>query len=187
LPFCWPRTPERLSTPVRSPLLSPPKRVEAQARRDCREVIGKLLSPSRRRACIDLVRCQFKVSERRVCRVPGQHRSTQRRLPKGRADEERLVADMIELTRQYGRYGYRRIAALLRDAGWQVNDKRVERLWRREGLKVPMKQPNKDVCVMAFFGLHDLSSRVFQSAVISAGGFALSVCVMRLLRFVCLR
>jgi hypothetical protein len=117
--------------------------VEAQARRDCREVIGKLLSPSRRRACIDLVCCQFKVSERRVCRVLGQHRSTQRRLPKGRADEERLVADMIELTRQYGRYGYRRIAVFLRDAGWQVNDKRVDRLWRREGLKVPMKQPKK--------------------------------------------
>lgn len=50
---------------------------------------------------------------------------------------------MIELARQYGRYGYRRIAALLRDAGWLVNDKRVERLWRREGLKVPMKQPKK--------------------------------------------
>ena len=65
----------------------------------------------------------------------GQHRSTQRRVPKGRADEERLVDDMIELTRQYGRYGYRRIAALLRDAGWQINDKRIERLWRQEGLK----------------------------------------------------
>ena len=88
---------------------------------------GKLLSPSRRRACIDHVRSQMKVSERRVCRVLGQHRSTQRRLPQGRADENRLVADMIELTRQYGRYGYRRVAALLRDAGWQVNDKRVER------------------------------------------------------------
>tara|TARA_Y100001001_G_C7957981_1_gene291412 strand:+ start:487 stop:627 length:141 start_codon:yes stop_codon:yes gene_type:complete len=46
---------------------------------------------------------------------------------------------MIALARQYGRYGYRRIAALLRDAGWLVNDKRVERLWRREGLKVPAK------------------------------------------------
>ena len=57
--------------------------------------------------------------------------------------EDRLVADMIELVRQYGRYGYRRIAALLRDAGWQVNDKRIERLWRREGLKVPMKQPKR--------------------------------------------
>jgi putative transposase len=73
--------------------------------------------------------------------VLGQHRTTQRHVPRGRADEERLVADMIELARQYGRYGYRRIAALLREVGWQVNDKRVERLWRREGLKVPQKQP----------------------------------------------
>ena len=81
--------------------------------------------------------------KRRACRVLGQHRSTQRRIPRGRDDEERLVADMIELARQYGRYGYRRIAALLRDAGWQVNDKRVERLWRREGLKVPEKQPKR--------------------------------------------
>jgi putative transposase len=81
------------------------------------------------------------VSERRACRVLGQHRTTQRHVPRGRADEERLVADMIELARQYSRYGYRRIAALLRDVGWQINDKRVERLWRREGLKVPQKQP----------------------------------------------
>ena len=46
----------------------------------------------------------------------------------------------LNMARRYGRYGYRRIAALLRDAGWLVNDKRVERLWRREGLKVPGKQ-----------------------------------------------
>jgi transposase InsO family protein len=89
------------------------------------------------------VRGKLGVSERRACRVLGQHRSTQRHAPKGRDDEDRLVADMTELARQYGRYGYRRIAALLRDAGWQVNDKRVERLWRREGLKVPAKQPKK--------------------------------------------
>jgi transposase InsO family protein len=101
------------------------------------------LSPSRRRACIDHVRSQFPVSERRACRVLGQHGSTQRRLPVCRADGDRRVADRIELTRLYGRYGYRRIAALLRDAGWQVNDHRVERLWRREGLKAPMKQPKK--------------------------------------------
>lgn len=81
--------------------------------------------------------------QRRACRVLGQYRSTQRHLPKGKEDEERLVEDMIELARQYGRYGYRRIAALLRDAGWQINDKRVERLWRREGLKVPYKQPKR--------------------------------------------
>lgn len=89
------------------------------------------------------MRSRFTISERRACRVLGQHRSTQRKLPRGRADEERLIADMIELARQFGRYGYRRIAALLRDAGWEVNAKRVERLWRREGLKVPMKQPKK--------------------------------------------
>ena len=73
------------------------------------------------------------ISERRACQVLRQHRSTQRKVPRGRADEDHLVADMIELARQYGRYGYRRIAALLRDAGWQVNDKRVERLRRRDG------------------------------------------------------
>ena len=83
------------------------------------------------------------VSERRVCRVLGQHRSTQRRIPTGREDEERLTADIIELARQYGRYGYRKIAELLRNAGWVVNDKRVERIWRREGLKVPAKQPKR--------------------------------------------
>ena len=75
------------------------------------------LSPSRRRACIDHVQSQLHISERRACRVLRQNRSTQRKAPRGRADEDRLVADMIELTRQYGRYGYRRIAALLRDAG----------------------------------------------------------------------
>jgi putative transposase len=79
-----------------------------------------------------------------VCRVLGQHRSTQRRVPTGRADEERLTADIIELARQYGRYGYRKIAGLLRNTGgWVVNDKRVERIWRREGLKVPAKQPKR--------------------------------------------
>ncbi|WP_333824632.1 IS3 family transposase [Pinisolibacter sp.] len=105
---------------------------------------GKLLSPARRRACIDHVRSTMKVSERRVCRVLGQHRSTQRQVPRGRDDEDRLTADVVELARRYGRYGYRKIAELLRStAGWVVNDKRVERIWRREGLKVPSKQPKR--------------------------------------------
>ena len=66
----------------------------------------------------------------------GQHRSTQRRVPAGRDDEERLTADIIELARRYGRYGYRKIAELLRSsAGSVVNDKRVERIWRCEGLE----------------------------------------------------
>ena len=64
-------------------------------------------------------------------------------MPQGRADEQALTADIIALARQFGRYGYRRITALLREAGWAVNVKRVERIWRREGLKVPAKQPKK--------------------------------------------
>jgi putative transposase len=83
------------------------------------------------------------VSERRACAALGQHRSTQRKAPQGAEDEERLRADIIELARQYGRYGYRKIAALLRHAGWVVNDKRVERIWRQEGLKVPYRQPKR--------------------------------------------
>ena len=83
----------------------------------------------------------MRVSERRACATLRQNRSTQRKIPRGRDDEERLTADIVELACQYGRYGYRKIAALLRDAGWRVNDKRVERIWRREGLKVPKKQP----------------------------------------------
>ena len=83
------------------------------------------------------------VSERRACAALGQHRSTQRKIPQGGDDEERLTADIVALARQYGRYGYRKIAAMLRRAGWLVNDKRVERIWRREGLKVPQKQPKR--------------------------------------------
>jgi len=83
------------------------------------------------------------VSERRACRVLGQHRSTQRKVARTPDDEAQLTADIVELARQYGRYGYRRITALLKQAGWAVNRKRVERIWRREGLKVPQRQPKR--------------------------------------------
>src|SRR4051812_21145084 len=83
------------------------------------------------------------ISERRACKALGQHRSAQRNTPRVHDDEEALTADLIELARQYGRYGCRKIAALLRDAGWRGNDKRGERIWRREGLKVPQKQPKR--------------------------------------------
>lgn len=83
------------------------------------------------------------VSERRACRVLGQHRSTQRKVPNPADDEAQLTAAIIALAKQYGRYGYRRITALLRQAGWPVNAKRVERIWRREGLKVPARQPRR--------------------------------------------
>ena len=102
------------------------------------------MSPARRRAIIEHVRRTLQVSERRACMALGQHRSTQRKTPKGRDDEAALTADIVALARQYGRYGYRKIAELLRTwAGWEVNDKRVERIWRQEGLKVPSKQPKR--------------------------------------------
>ena len=83
------------------------------------------------------------MSERLACRVLGQHRSTQRKSPKGRCDDAALTDDIIALATTYGRYGYRRITALLWAAGWVVNVKRVERIWRQEGLKVPSRQPRK--------------------------------------------
>ena len=86
---------------------------------------------------------EFGVSERRACATLGQHRSTQRKKPRGRQDEQVLTKAIIALAEEYGRYGYRRIAALLRRDGWHVNAKRVYRIWRREGLKVPQKQPKR--------------------------------------------
>ena len=88
------------------------------------------------------VQASLGVSERRACQVLGQHRSTQRKAPHRPDDEAALTADVIELATTYGRYGYRRIAALLRGAGWAVNIKRVERIWRQEGLKVPARLAN---------------------------------------------
>ncbi len=75
------------------------------------------LSSAFRRACIDHVRGELGISERWACQLLRQHQSTQRRPPIGRADEAWLVADMIELAHRYGRYGFCRIAALLRKAG----------------------------------------------------------------------
>jgi transposase InsO family protein len=92
---------------------------------------------------VEHVVAELGVPERRACRVLGQHRSTQRRPPSRPDDEAALIADVVALAGRYGRYGYRRVTALLREAGWAVNRKRVERIWRQEGLKVPAKQPKK--------------------------------------------
>ncbi|HAW30929.1 MAG TPA: IS3 family transposase [Planctomycetaceae bacterium] len=107
---------------------------------------GKLLSPVKRCQAVSYVRNTLGpeiVSERRACRVLGQPRSTQRREPYLPDDEPRLVKRMIELATQYGRYGYRTIWGILCLEGWKVNHKRIERLWRREGLKIPKKQPKR--------------------------------------------
>ena len=75
----------------------------------------------------------------------GQARTTQRREPSPPSDEKQLTKDIVVLATKYGRYGYRRITALLNnnEHGWRVNHKRVERIWRKEGLKVPKKQPKR--------------------------------------------
>jgi putative transposase len=86
---------------------------------------------------------RLEISERRACRTIGQPRATQRKARLVRDDAAALSAAIIRLASAYGRYGYRRITALLRTEGWRVNAKRVQRIWRREGLKVPPKQPKR--------------------------------------------
>jgi putative transposase len=88
--------------------------------------------------------CQtLAVSERRACQILEQVRTTQRLTPQTSDEEEQLASRIVELATKYGRYGYRRITALLKQENWKVNHKHVERIWRREGLKVPRKQPKR--------------------------------------------
>jgi len=82
----------------------------------------------------------FRVSQRRACELVGQPRGTQRYIPTQAVDEDALTRAIVALAAEYGRYGYRRITALLQEAGWRVGKDRVQRIWRREGLKVPFKQ-----------------------------------------------
>jgi len=92
---------------------------------------------------IDHITKKVKVSVRRACMVLGIGRSTYHYQPTTTPLESALTEKIIELALQYGRYGYRRITALLRAEGWQINHKRVERIWRQEGLKVPARQPKR--------------------------------------------
>jgi transposase InsO family protein len=89
------------------------------------------------------VRAKLEVSERLACRVLGQHRSTQRKARNTADDEAALATDITDLAKRFGRYGYRRITTLPRSQGWSCNHKRVERIWRAEGLKVPARQPKR--------------------------------------------
>ena len=92
---------------------------------------------------MDHVTAELGVSQRLACRVLDQHRSTQRKAPCRPDDEAALTQTIVALATQYGRYGYRRITALLHAEGWACNHKRVERIWRTEGLKVPARQPKR--------------------------------------------
>lgn len=83
---------------------------------------------------------RYKVSERRACRLVGQHRSSNRYEPRSSDLEATLVARMHELAGEHPKWGYRMIHGLLVAEGWPVNKKRIERLWRREGLQVPPRK-----------------------------------------------
>jgi putative transposase len=89
------------------------------------------------------LRKRLGLSERRACRAVGQSRSSQRYLTKPRCDEPRLLRRLLQLVRRRPRFGYRRIAALLRGEGYAASESRVLRLWRREGLRVPPKKRKK--------------------------------------------
>jgi putative transposase len=102
-----------------------------------------VIAPDSKRQAVRQAVEALDVSERRACQVIGQPRSTQRYDKQIPEDEELLRQRIIELASKYGRYGYRRITALLRNEGWIVNHKRVQRIWREEGLKVPQKQPKR--------------------------------------------
>ena len=101
------------------------------------------MSPAKRRRAADEIQEVLFISERRACRVLGQPRSTQRQERVIKTDEEPLKERMVALACDYGRYGYRRVTTMLKDEGWRVNHKRVERLWRQEGLKASQRQPKR--------------------------------------------
>jgi putative transposase len=97
------------------------------------------VSPERRRRAVKHLQDRFRASERRACRLTSQHRSSQR-YRRRRVPDELLLRERLRLlARRHPRYGYRRIHALLRREGWACNRKRVQRLWRDEGLRLPPK------------------------------------------------
>src|SRR4051794_32974482 len=87
-----------------------------------------------------MLRDRLGVSERWACRVVGQHRSTQRREPILAGDDQALRAALREIAAKRPRWGYRRAHARLGELGWSVNCKRVQRIWREEGLRVPPRR-----------------------------------------------
>lgn len=80
------------------------------------------------------------LSERRACRITGQHRSTQRQRPRRTDRDNALRAELRSLSREHPRWGYRKAWACLREQGWETNRKRIQRLWREEGLRVPRRR-----------------------------------------------
>ena len=89
---------------------------------------------------MDAARDKYILSERTACRIVGQPRGTQRYVPTQKPDEDELTRNIVYLASEYGRYGYRRVTALLNNGGIKVGKNRVQRNWRHEGQKVLQKQ-----------------------------------------------
>lgn len=102
-----------------------------------------MVGPARKREAVGHLQRELELSQRRACKVVGQPRATQRHTPPGDAEEARLRARLREFSRQRPRAGYRTACGQLRQEGLRVNVKRVQRLWREEGLKVPRRQCKK--------------------------------------------
>jgi putative transposase len=99
------------------------------------------VSPSRRHAAVVMLQQRLGLSERRACRVTGQHRSTQRHQPLCAGDrDDGLRARLRLLSREHPRWGYRLAWGAVREEGWVVNRKKIQRLWREEGLRVPARK-----------------------------------------------
>ena len=105
---------------------------------------GKLLSPERRCRAVVALQDRFRVSQRRACRLTGQNRNTQRRpVPLADIEEQKLRSRIRELARSHVRWGRRLVYRRLRVEGWEVNHKRVQRIWREEGLQRPLPRKRK--------------------------------------------
>ncbi len=98
------------------------------------------MTPGRRRRAVGTLQERFGVSERRACRVAGQHRSTQRKQPRpGRSENERLAGRLREIAGEHPRWGWKTAHTILLREGWSMNRKRTRRIWRQEGLRRPVK------------------------------------------------
>jgi len=105
---------------------------------------GRILTPNRKRSAVAMPRDRSGVSERRTCIVVGQHCCTQRLTAPPLGDEEARLQEFLRaFSTRRPRWGWRRSANAARTAGWQVNDKRIRRPWRDEGLRVPVKRREK--------------------------------------------
>jgi hypothetical protein len=100
---------------------------------------GKRVSPARRRRAVEHLQQVFEVSQRWAYQLVGQHRSTQRHQLVEPERDRALREQLRQLSRAHPRWGYRRAHAVLREQGWMVNRKAIQRLWREEGLRVPSK------------------------------------------------